>query len=162
MTKLLEAQHRKVEAIFKKLEKGRLEAAPLLEELSNRLAAHMAIEQDIYYPGVKAVKEDLVLESYEEHSLAELGLKRLLGTSPDSPSFAARVTACKELVEHHVEEEEEELFPAVDRKVDADVLAAMAKEMKARFAEVEAAGFASAVPGGFAKTSADVSQKRAR
>ena len=45
VTKLLEAQHRKVEAIFNELEKGRLEPAPLLEELSNRLPAHMTIEQ---------------------------------------------------------------------------------------------------------------------
>ena len=159
VTRLLEAQHRKVEAIFKKLEKGRLEAGPLLEELSNSLAAHMAIEQDIYYPAVRKVKEDLILESYEEHSLAELGLKRLLATAPDAPSFAARVTACKELIEHHVEEEEEELFPAVDKKIDASELATMAKLMKARFEEVVAAGFKSAVPSGFGKTSADVSQK---
>ena len=162
VTKLLEAQHRKVEAIFKKLEKGRVEAAPLLEELSNRLAGHMAIEQEIYYPAVKEVKEDLILESYEEHSLAELGLKRLLATSPEDESFTARVTACKELVEHHVEEEEEELFPAVDKELEASALSLMAKQMKARFEEVVAAGFASAVPSGFGKTSADVSRKSAR
>lgn len=160
VTTLLEAQHRKVEAIFKKLENGRSEPKALLEELSNSLAAHMAIEQDIYYPAVKEVKEDLIMESYEEHSLAELGLKRLLATDPEDESFDARVTACKELIEHHVEEEEEELFPAVDRSLDEEDLAAMAKQMKARFAEVFAAGFAAAVPKGAAgKTSADVSQK---
>lgn len=162
VTRLLEAQHRKVEAIFKKLEKGRVEAAPLLEELSNSLAAHMAIEQEIYYPAVKEVNEDLVLESYEEHSLAELGLKRLLATSPDHESFTARVVACKELVEHHVEEEEEELFPAVDKELEEAALSAMAKQMKARFAEVVVAGFAAAVPSGMGKTSADVSRKAKR
>lgn len=159
VTKLLESQHRKVEAIFKKLEGGRSPAKPLLDELANSLAAHMAIEQDIYYPAVKEVKEDLVMESYEEHSLAELGLKRLLATDPGDDAFDARVTACKELIEHHVEEEEEELFPSVDRNVDADELAAMAKTMKARFAEVFAAGFAAAVPKGSpGSTSADVSK----
>jgi iron-sulfur cluster repair protein YtfE (RIC family) len=157
VTVLLEKQHLVVKALFKKLENGRSPAAPLLEQLSNNLAAHMAIEQDIYYPAVKQIKEDLVFESYEEHSLAELGLKRLLGTPSDDETFQAKVTACKELIEHHVEEEEEELFPAVDRKLSAETLASLAKEMKARFAEVLAGGFAAAVPKGFAKTSADVS-----
>jgi hemerythrin-like domain-containing protein len=158
VTVLLEKQHRKVEALFKKLTNGRSPAAPLLEELADDLAAHMAIEQEIYYPVAKRVKEDLVLESFEEHSLAELGLKRLLGTDSKDEAFAARVTACKELIEHHVEEEEEDLFPAVDRKVGGEELAAMAKQLKARFAEVKAAGFEAAVPKGFAKTSADLSR----
>jgi iron-sulfur cluster repair protein YtfE (RIC family) len=155
-TILLTTQHEKVKAIFARLEKGRRPAGPLLEELANNLAAHMAIEQDIYYPAVKAVDEDLVLESYEEHSLAELGLKRLLATSPDDESFKARVTAVKELIEHHVEEEEDELFPEADKKLDAATLAALGKNMKARFKAVLAGGFKAAVPAGFGKTSADV------
>jgi hemerythrin-like domain-containing protein len=159
VTVLLEKQHLAVKALFKKLENGRSPAAPLLKQLSNNLAAHMAIEQEIYYPAAKAVKEDLVFESFEEHSLAELGLKRLLATRSKDASFRAKVTACKELIEHHVEEEEEELFPAVDKKLDAEELAQMAKRMKARFAEVLAGGFAAAVPKGFAKTSADVTNK---
>ena len=159
VTALLESQHRKVETLFKKLEGGRSAPGPVLEELSNRLAAHMAIEQEIYYPAVKQVKKDLVLESYEEHSLAELGLKRLLATNANHESFDARVTACKELIEHHVEEEEEELFPSVDKNVDIDELTAMAKRMKARFAEVMAAGFAASVPKGFGKTSADATKQ---
>ncbi len=161
VTRLLEAQHRKVEAIFKKLEKGREPVRPLLTELSNSLAGHMAIEQELYYPVAKTAKKDLVLESYEEHSLAEVGLKRLLATSHGDESFAARVTACKELIQHHVEEEEEDLFPAVDKKVSAANLASLAKRMKARFDQVHAAGFEATVPRGFAKTSADVSQASA-
>jgi hemerythrin-like domain-containing protein len=156
VTDLLEKQHRKVEAIFKRLEGGRSDAAPLLAELANSLSAHMAIEQEIYYPAVQSVKKDLVMESYEEHSLAEFGLKRLLATNPNDESFKAKVTACKELIEHHVEEEEEDLFPAVDKKLAAEDLADMAKSMKARFKEAVAAGFEANVPKGFGKTSADV------
>ncbi|RYZ63687.1 MAG: hemerythrin domain-containing protein, partial [Proteobacteria bacterium] len=151
--------HREVKAIFKKLEDGKSDPKPLLQELVDNLAAHMAIEQDIYYPAIKELKEDLVMESYEEHSLAELGLKRLLATSPDDEAFAARVTACKELIEHHVEEEEDELFPAVDRKMAKEDLVEMAKTMKARFDEVLAGGFAAAVPKTMNKTSADVSKR---
>ena len=60
-TSLLERQHRKVEALFKKLESGRSDPEPVLEELANSLAAHMAIEQDIFYPAIKSVAPDLAL-----------------------------------------------------------------------------------------------------
>jgi hemerythrin superfamily protein len=86
-------------------------AMQLLTELANDLAAHMAIEQQLFYPTVHSIKADLVNESYEEHSVAELALKRLLRTSPQDPLFKARVTVLKELIEHQVEEEEEDLFP---------------------------------------------------
>ena len=159
---LLIRQHNDVKSIFKKLENGRAEPGPLLAELSNKLAAHMTIEQEIYYPAVKSIKEDLINESYEEHSLAELGLKRLLATHPDDESFKAKVTACKELIDHHVEEEEDDLFPGVDRTMEDDVMKDMAKTMKVRFDAVVAAGFEAAVPKGFGKTSADVSKKKPR
>lgn len=157
-TDLLSKQHRNVEAIFKKLEAGKADPAPLLEALSNALAAHMAIEQEIFYPECKAIDEDLILEAFEEHSIAELGLKRLLATSPEDESFLARVISCKELIEHHVQEEEEELFPKVEEAIDEARLEAMGKAMKARFDAVEAAGFEAAVPKGFGKTSADVAK----
>lgn len=160
-TALLETQHRKVEALFKKLENGRADPRTVLEELANSLAAHMAIEQEIFYPKVKEIDSDVVNESYEEHAVAELALKRLLMTDPEEESFMARVTTLKELIEHHVQEEEEELFPAVEKKVDEDTLAQLGKVMKARFEEVLEAGFAAAVPKGMAKTSSDVSKKEA-
>jgi hemerythrin-like domain-containing protein len=159
-TSLLERQHRKVEALFKKLESGRSDPEPLLEELANSLAAHMAIEQDIFYPAIKAVDADMVNESYEEHSLAEVALKRLLATDPDDEAFQARVTALKELIEHHVKEEEEELFPEVEKALGEDELTRLGKTMKRTFDEVVAEGFAAAVPRGMSKTSADVSKRK--
>ena len=156
VTQLLEKQHRVVKGIFKKLEDGSPSSAALLKELADNLAAHMAIEQEIYYPAVKDIKEDLVLESYEEHSLAELGLKRLLATRSSDGSFEAKVTACKELIEHHVEEEEEELFPAVDRKLKAEHLTELAAQMKTRFEQVLASGHKKTLPKGMEQTSADV------
>jgi hemerythrin superfamily protein len=161
-TALLESQHRKVEALFKKLESGRSDPATVLEELANSLAAHMAIEQEMFYPAVKEIDEDMVNESFEEHSLAEVALKRLLVTDPEAETFAARVTALKELIEHHVKEEEEELFPKVEKAMDEDDLNAQGKAMKARFDEVFAAGFEAAVPKGLSKTSADVARKKNR
>jgi hemerythrin-like domain-containing protein len=161
-TSLLERQHRKVEGIFKKLEGGSSDPAPLLTDLANDLAAHMAIEQEIFYPAIREVDEKLILESYEEHSLAEVALKRLLATDPEDESFDARVTATKELIKHHVEEEEGEMFPKVEKALGDEKLAELGKLMKARFEEVQAAGFEASVPKGFAKTSADAAVKPAK
>jgi len=159
-TSLLESQHRKVEALFAKLEKGKSDPKPVLEELANSLAAHMAIEQDIFYPAIKEVDSDLVNESFEEHALAEVALKRLLATDPEDEAFDARVTALKELIEHHVKEEEEELFPEVQKALGDEVLAKLGKVMKPRFDEVFEAGFEASVPKGMSKTSADVSKQK--
>ena len=101
-TALLKTQHRKVETLFKKLEGGRSDPKVVLEELANSLAAHMAIEHEFFYPAVKEVDEDIVNESYEEHSLAEVALKRLIATDVDDESFNARVSALKELILHHM------------------------------------------------------------
>ena len=160
-TELLEKQHRKVEATFKKLESKRTASLELLRELANDLAAHMAIEQEIFYPAVREVDEDLILESYEEHSLAELAVKRLMGTELNDESFHARVTAAKELIEHHVEEEEEELFPKVKKALPKEKLVELGQRMRERFEEVLAEGFEATVPKGFGKTSADVADKSA-
>jgi len=160
-TTLLKKQHRKVEAAFKKLENKRTASLELLRELANDLAAHMTIEQEIFYPAVREFDEALVLESYEEHALAELAMKRLLSTELNDESFTARVTAAKELIEHHVEEEEEELFPKVEKRLGEEKLAHLGGLMKERFEEVVEGGFEAAVPKGFNKTSADVSDKSA-
>jgi len=159
-TALLEKQHRDVEAIFKKLERQPGNPAPLLEQLANDLAGHMAIEQDIFYPAVRAVDPDLVLESFEEHALAEIALKRLVGTPLDDPSYLARLAATKELVLHHVELEERTLLPEVERSLGGEELLRLGKQMEVRFAEVVARGFAAAVPKGFSETSSDVARLR--
>jgi hemerythrin superfamily protein len=159
-TALLKNQHRKVEALFKKLESGRSDKATVLEELADSLAAHMAIEHEFLYPAAKDVDDEMVNESFEEHSLAEVALKRLIATDFEDEAFDARVTALKELIEHHVEEEEEQLFPKLEKAIDEDTLSSMGKAMKQRFDEVFEQGFAAAVPRGMAKTSADVQKKK--
>jgi iron-sulfur cluster repair protein YtfE (RIC family) len=160
-TSLLENQHRRAEALLKKLESGVVDHATVLDELANSLAAHMAIEQDIFYPAIKRVNEELVNESYEEHALAEVALKRLMATDPEDDEFLARVTALKDLLQHHVQEEEDELFPAVHAAMDKEALELLGESMQQRFAAVLEAGFDAAVPKGWAKTSADVSKRSA-
>lgn len=151
-TSLLKEQHRKVEALFAKIEKGN---PNVLVELANNLVAHMAIEQEIFYPAVRSLDRDQVAESFEEHSVAELALKRALETDSDDEQFSARVTVLKELISHHVKEEESELFPNVEKKMSEADLDELAAAMQERFPEVLASGYESSLPEGFDETSAD-------
>jgi len=161
-TTLLVKQHTKVKGLFKKLESGKGDSSALLLELANDLAGHMAIEQQIFYPTVRSLKEDLISESFEEHAIAELALKRLLATSPSDATFKAKVTALKELIEHHVEEEEEDLFPVVEKKIDDAQLETLGKRMKTAFDTALERGFEALVPKTMAKTSADVDNRPSR
>ena len=156
-TALLKKQHRKVEGMFASLKKRKSDTSAVLAQLANDLAAHMAIEQTIFYPAIKKIDPEMVGESYEEHALAELALKRLLETPPDDETFDAKVTALKELILHHVEEEEKELFPDVEDDMDADGLEALGNEMQRAFEAAVEQGYESLLPEGFA-TSADRDQ----
>ncbi|MDB4987613.1 MAG: hypothetical protein JWN04_2791, partial [Myxococcaceae bacterium] len=80
-------------------------------------------------------------------------------SDPESDTFAARVTALKELIEHHVQEEEEDLFPKVEKKLGDERLEELGKQMKKRFAEVKEAGFTESAPKGFGRTLADNERK---
>jgi len=71
------------------------------------------------------------------------------------------VTALKDLIQHHVQEEEDELFPAVQGAMDKEALEQLGESMQQRFDVVFAAGFEATVPKGWAKTSADISKKAA-
>src|ERR1700735_3287309 len=102
-TKPLEEQHRKVTELLAQLEAAtQLEAPSLLAELADDLAAHMAVEQQAFYPTVCGVQFELPNESYEERALVEIALQRLLRTPPEHLLFGVRVAVLKELVEHHV------------------------------------------------------------
>jgi hemerythrin superfamily protein len=158
-TSLLKEQHRKVERLFKQIEEAKADQEELVNELASNLAAHMKIEQDIFYPRVRTFDEDLVLESFEEHSIAEVALKRLIATSPDDEPFDARVTLLKELIRHHVEEEEKSLFPKVDKKLPAEESQELADEMKTVFDDAVTQGHESVLPEGN-ETSSDLAEQR--
>jgi hypothetical protein len=152
---LLEQQHRKVETTFAKIEALEGDPAELVRELADDLAAHMAIEQQLFYPTVRELNAELVDDSYEEHSITELELKRLLRASPGDPMFRSHVAVLRELVLAHVEHEEEELFSAVEAAVDKAKLEDLGQKLEKQFKEAKAQGFDSLVPPGFTKTSAD-------
>lgn len=161
-TQLLEQQHRDVEVLFSELEQqaGDPEGSlRVLAELANSLAAHMTIEQELLYPHVENLAHDQIFESYEEHALAEIALKRLLASDPRTEAFKARIAALKELIAHHVEEEESELFPVLKEQLGEEQLQSLGERMRERFEEVVAGGYEAVLPQGVGKTSADLSKK---
>lgn len=143
-TALLEKQHRKVEGLFRALEGGAATAGQL-EELATALTAHAMIEEEMFYPEVKAVKSELVLESYEEHQMMAFAVKRLAACDPAQESFPARVKAVKDIVTHHVQEEETELFPAVTQALGEEKEEALGEQMEARFVELSDLGYEGAL-----------------
>ncbi len=154
-TELLKEQHHEVKAIFKQLEHGNGDTAALVRKLANNLAAHMVIEQELFYPAVLKVKEDLVLEGYEEHAVARFALKRLVKSNKADHTFKAKVTTLKELIEHHVKEEEEDLFPKAEKALLQEGSEALCELMKERFDRTVKEGFENVIgKGGAAVTSA--------
>jgi hemerythrin superfamily protein len=140
---LLKAQHREVEDLFSRIEKARTSAPKrkLFEQTADRLAVHAAIEEHQFYPAVKAKRtEDILLESLEEH----LGIKRviadLLKIDGADDTFEAKVTVLKELVQHHVKEEESELFPKAKKVLSPDELVKLGQTMTAEAQKLESEG----------------------
>lgn len=117
---LLRNDHKDVEKLFKEFEKLGDSAYKtkrrLADQIIEKLAVHAVIEEQVFYPAVRAAIEDLeptVLEGLEEHHIVKWTLDELEGMDPEHERFTAKVTVLIESVRHHVEEEEGELFPKV-------------------------------------------------
>lgn len=139
-TELLKNQHQQVDALFEQIEgsEGR-EARPLIQELATALVAHSMIEREILYPAFEealSARAEL-REAHEEHALVEYELQKLLRTDPGDESFLARVSVLKNLVQHHVREEEDNLLPRADREMDEDRLEELGEQMQMRFEEIQ-------------------------
>ncbi len=124
-TELLKTDHRKVEELFAKVkanEDGN--NAATFKKIKEELDVHAHIEETIFYPhllekGDKELKK-IVREGLEEHGQVKDLLTELAGLSGDSPTFKAKITVLMENVEHHVEEEEGEMFNMVEDQIPED------------------------------------------
>jgi len=112
-TKLLEADHRQVEDLFEKIDRAEGDdRMPYIDELTTSLRAHMALEETVLYPAMAPVTgEEAVEEANTEHELARKALQDVIDLAPDEPGFGAALEAAKAGISHHVEEEEDEVFP---------------------------------------------------
>jgi hemerythrin superfamily protein len=134
---LLISQHDEVDALIEAIENatdGKAKEAAFVE-LADKLAAHATIEEKLFYPAVMAKQtEDQLLESVEEHLAIKRLLADLLELDIDDDKFDAKLSVMKEGIEHHAREEEEaELFPKVQKLLDADELAGLGNEMLVMF-----------------------------
>jgi hemerythrin superfamily protein len=144
---LLSADHAKVKKLFKefqdlKEEDGSAEdKSALVTQICSELKVHAEIEEEIFYPAVrKAIDDgDLMDEALVEHAGAKELIAQLEDMSPDDELYDAKVTVLGEQIQHHVKEEEGEMFPKAKKaKVDGEALGVQMTERKAELmAELE-------------------------
>jgi hemerythrin superfamily protein len=131
---LLIRQHRTLEQRMKRLCDASSDAdrAALLAEVGDHLTVHIASEEEIFYPAVRAARtEDILLESLEEHLSLKRLLADLLELAPSAPTFEPKSKVLAEQAEHHHTEEEEHLFPTVRKLIDEPARAALGEQMLA-------------------------------
>lgn len=129
---LLTSQHRLLEGHMKRLKEAADDTtrAEWLARVGDELTVHLASEEEIFYPAVRARRtEGVLLESLEEHLSLKRLLADLLELAPSAQTFAPKFQVLKEQAEHHHKEEEEKLFPEVHKLIDADERAALGGEM---------------------------------
>ncbi len=135
---LLIEDHEKVKDILTRLTESTERAVKtrteLLQKLEMEVTIHTQLEEQILYPAYKEAgsKEELEMyyEAKEEHRTVDsLVLPDLKATDPSSVEFAGRAKVCKELLEHHIEEEEEEMFPKARELFDKARLEEMGQQM---------------------------------
>jgi iron-sulfur cluster repair protein YtfE (RIC family) len=132
---LLKEDHEKVSELFAQVEatEDQKKHKQLFEKIRTELETHTHIEETIFYPALEAEEDlkDMVLEAYEEHKQVKTLLREIERLSNDSEQFDAKLKVMIENVEHHVEEEEGEMFPEVRQIFDASALDRLGQEMEA-------------------------------
>lgn len=147
---LLAEQHEEVDALIEKIEQGEGERVALFAELADKLAAHAAAEEQIFYPFVMAKDTSTMLhEAVEEHLAVKRVLADLMMKELSDEEFLAKLSVLKEQVSHHAHEEEEgKLFPKLEEMLSAEERAGLGNEVLARYAVLLENGVAAGgVPG---------------
>ncbi len=117
---MLKADHQEIRRLFRQFQAAGNRAvktkAKIVGQIIELLTVHTYIENEVMYPEVRTLLPDLeddILESYEEHHVADVLCMELAGLAPDAERFDAKTTVLIENVTHHIEEEEGEWFPQV-------------------------------------------------
>lgn len=135
---LLKDDHKAVEQLFKRFEnageRAYVEKRGIVDRIIEALSVHAAIEEQLFYPVVRATVPDteaIALESLEEHHIVKWVLSELESLSPEDERFDAKVTVLIENVRHHVKEEEQEFFPMVRNELGRTALSDLGETMAA-------------------------------
>jgi hypothetical protein len=134
---LLKKDHERVSGIFEKLEptteRGVKTREELFTQLKRELDIHARIEEEILYPVLKKAKEteEITLEAYEEHHVVKQLLAELEELPKDDETWGAKLTVLKENVEHHVEEEEDEMFKDARKVLSKEEIETLGERLEA-------------------------------
>lgn len=134
---LLKTDHKKVAGILEKIdgttERGVKTREELFTKLKTELDAHTFIEETIFYPELEKADEthDITLEAFEEHRLVKQLLGELEQMDKGDEQWTARFTVLKENIEHHVEEEETDMFPKAKKVLDDERAEELGTRMEA-------------------------------
>ena len=139
---MLKNDHKDIRKAFTDFEKAGENAhatkGKIVDRIIELLTVHTYLENEVMYPRVRELLpelEDDVLESYEEHHVADVLVVELAALKPDHERFTAKTTVLIENVRHHIEEEEQEWFPKVREGLNRKALQAIGAEMERRRAE---------------------------
>lgn len=145
---MLKEDHQKVKKILASLsettERATKRRKQLLDQLAREVKIHAKIEEEVFYPAFKKAAErkkedkELFFEATEEHHVVDLVLPELQGAAVDSEEFGARAKVLKELIEHHIQEEEKQMFARARALMGVEVLNALGEKMAKRKASLEA------------------------
>ena len=140
---LLKEDHR----LFRKLleqgdettERAKKTRHELLDRLVGELKVHEKIEEEIFYPALQGYEKtkEIVLEGYEEHHVADLIVAELRKTGVDDERWGAKFSVLKENIEHHLEEEEDDMFKKARTLLDKAELVALGEKMQARKRQIQ-------------------------
>ncbi|HXP01204.1 MAG TPA: hemerythrin domain-containing protein [Luteibacter sp.] len=142
---LLKQDHKLVKSLLEDLTQSTTRAVKkrgeLVQQIYMNLKAHTTIEEEIFYPAFKSAgkkeEEKLYYEALEEHRAAEdLVLPDLMKTDPATEQFSGRAKVLKELIEHHIEEEEGDMFKDARKLLDKNQLNDLGARMEARKTEL--------------------------
>lgn len=148
---LLKEDHRRVKRLLKDLDKAGDggERRNLFEQIDGELLVHARLEEELFYPAFNhAVGDDdeetkRYFEAHEEHEVAErIAAEIRSHRDPASPEYAAKCKVLKDLVEHHIKEEEGEMFPTARNAMDRQELLHLGEDMRQRREEMLAGGMA--------------------
>jgi hypothetical protein len=135
---LLKQDHDRVKRMLGELEQTTERATKTrtdtLAKLKDELTIHEAIEEEIFYPALKehAEAKEIVLEAYEEHDVVDKIMTEIEQTPVEDETWAAKLTVMKENLEHHIEEEEGEMFDKAREVFDEETLTSLGEQMAAR------------------------------
>ena len=141
---LLKEDHQKVKKMLGELdsttERGVKTRDELFSKLKGELQVHEAIEEEIFYPALKEhpKAKELVLEAYEEHNVVDTVMSEIEGVPYDDERWGAKMTVLKENLEHHIEEEETEMFKQARQVFEREELDELGSRMESRKHELMA------------------------